>query len=756
MSSLNVENLVTKLSEADFVNYIRSFDIFCAIETFTSAVFDFSTHFQDYCVFHSPAIKLSVRGRRSGGVAVLIRKTLLPYMTRIECNCDNTICFKISKDLLGLDKDLLFVSLYVPPYQSPYYKQSDTNCAIHDLENFLFSLYERGENSYLMVVGDLNARIAEWHLMTDADIGDFGVGGVSADENEKRRSQDKCTNQFGKILIDFCTTFQCTPLNGNHSGDHDGQFTFVSHQGNSVIDYVLVSIDFIYKTSMHFEIGSRVESSHMPLHLNIAKKQTQEQKQKLNSTRENTTRIKWNSEKAEEYKEKINSEESKTKLQEAFELLAVNTESALKKFSDTLLWAAECMRRTVWSDTGTRRDTNRWFDRECLAKKRAARRALNRFQRTGLEADKVAYNLKRTEYKSNIFEKKKEYRTTVHQQLFDNKRNSNKFWDIIKKARQRKRNQPEIDISDWESHLKNVLGHTSPDKEQTQTHANPENDTNETFVPELDNPIKEHEVRQAIKNLKTGKACGLDDICGEFLKHADSLVVPFLTNLFNRLYDASHFPVDWCKSVIIPLLKKGDDKNPDNYRGISLLSVVSKVFTAILNKRLYTWAEHEKKISKEQAGFRKGYSTVDHIFTLTSMITKKLNSKRGGKVYVAFVDYKKAFDTVNREALWDVLQKLKTSSKIIRILKAMYNSVKSCVRWGANLSQFFECPQGVKQGCLLSPLIFSLLISEVAEYVRKNGKHGIQLLSSLEEIFLLLFADDIVLVSSTPSGLQTR
>ena len=67
------------------------------------------------------------------------------------------------------------------------------------------------------MVGDLNARIAEWHLMTD--IGDFGVGGVSADEKEERRSQDKCTNQFGKTLTDFCTAFQCTPLNGNNSGD---------------------------------------------------------------------------------------------------------------------------------------------------------------------------------------------------------------------------------------------------------------------------------------------------------------------------------------------------------------------------------------------------------------------------------------------------------------------------------------------------------------------------------------------------------
>ena len=130
------------------------------------------------------------------------------------------------------------------------------------------------------------------------------------------------------------------------------------------------------------------------------------------------------------------------------------------------------------------------------------------------------------------------------------------MWDNIRKARQTKPDQPETDISDWESHFKNILGHTSPVKKQTQTHANAANDTNETFVPELDDPITEHEVRQAITNLKTGKACRLDDICGEFLKHADSLVVPFLTNIFNRLFEASYFPLDWCKSVIIPLLKR--------------------------------------------------------------------------------------------------------------------------------------------------------------------------------------------------------
>ena len=77
------------------------------------------------------------------------------------------------------------------------------------------------------------------------------------------------------------------------------------------------------------------------------------------------------------------------------------------------------------------RDTNRWYDRDCLQKKRDARRALNRFQKTGLEVDKATYREKRSEYKSTISEKKKQYKITIHQALLDNKRNSNKFWETV-------------------------------------------------------------------------------------------------------------------------------------------------------------------------------------------------------------------------------------------------------------------------------------------------------------------------------------
>ena len=221
--------------------------------------------------------------------------------------------------------------------------------------------------------------------------------------------------------------------------------------------------------------------------------------------------------------------------------------------------------------------------------------------------DKATYREKRSEYKSTISEKKKQYKITIHQALLDNKRNSNKFWETVRSVRRRRKKQPEIDIKIWQNHFQTILGQVEKhDRSQTQAKDDVQGSNSERFIPELDNPITEQEVRQAIKNLKTGKTSGLDNICADFLKYAEHFVVPFLTKLFNKLYYTSYFPLDSCKSVIIPLFKKGKDSNPDNYRGISLLSIVSKVFTAILNKRLYAWAENEEKISKEQAGFRKG------------------------------------------------------------------------------------------------------------------------------------------------------
>ena len=321
---------MTKVSEPDFGSYITSFEIFCAIETFTSTLFDFSTHCANHLVLPSTAIKLSARGRRSGGVAVSIDKSLMPFVTPINCSYDN-ICIKRSKAAVGLDKDVIFVAVYIPSYQSPYYKQTDTNCSIHHLEDFLLNLYQTGEDAYLVVCADLNARIGEWGFLTDDET---DLLGNEIGRDSTRKSQDKNTDQFGKVLIDFREMFHCIPLNGNHSGDVDGYFTFISEQGNSAIDDCVVSSDFVCKTDMHSEVGSRVETSHMPIQLSIDSKQLQQEKKKKRAKEtkiESMTKIKWDQEKAEEFHEAVSSETSKESIQEAFGLMETSVESALKK-----------------------------------------------------------------------------------------------------------------------------------------------------------------------------------------------------------------------------------------------------------------------------------------------------------------------------------------------------------------------------------------------------------------------------------------
>ena len=138
------------------------------------------------------------------------------------------------------------------------------------------------------------------------------------------------------------------------------------------------------------------------------------------------------------------------------------------------------------------------------------------------------------------------------------------------------------------------------------------------------------------------------------------------------------------------------------------------------------------------------------------MASNCLYGAKRSKLYAAFIDFRKAFDTVHREQLWDILNKIGVSTKMLKMLKAMYSSVKAMVKHGFEKSSEINCPRGVRQGCLLSPLLFSLLVAEIAYQVAEGGRAGYQLVPGAQEIFALLFADDMVLLSLTPIGLQTQ
>ena len=138
--------------------------------------------------------------------------------------------------------------------------------------------------------------------------------------------------------------------------------------------------------------------------------------------------------------------------------------------------------------------------------------------------------------------------------------------------------------------------------------------------------------------------------------------------------------------------------NPDNYRGITLLSCFSKLFTSVLNNRLTEYIDELGLMGEEQTGFRHDYSTMDRVFVLKNLIDLYLNKRK--RLYCAFVDYRKAFDTVNRTFLWLKLLSNNIDGNIFIVIFNLYNEAKSCIMntFTKHLSPFFLCNIGVRQG----------------------------------------------------------
>ena len=149
------------------------------------------------------------------------------------------------------------------------------------------------------------------------------------------------------------------------------------------------------------------------------------------------------------------------------------------------------------------------------------------------------------------------------------------------------------------------------------------------------------------------------------------------------------------------------------------------------------WVQENNITGEHQAGFKKGYSTVDHLFTLLAFVQKQFSLNR--KLYVAFIDFEKAFDSINRHILWPILLKNKIKGKLYDCIRSMYESVKCRVRCGSQMTDYINCSVGVKQGDVCSPVLFSLLINELALEVINNGKHGAHFSFDAFELFILLF-----------------
>ena len=213
----------------------------------------------------------------------------------------------------------------------------------------------------------------------------------------------------------------------------------------------------------------------------------------------------------------------------------------------------------------------------------------------------------------------------------------------------------------------------------------------------------------------------MDSITNEFLKAAldSDIFLTLLTNYFNLVLFSGVVPESWTVGVIKPLFKnKGSINDPNNYRGITLLSCCGKLFTSLINNRLTKYFDQKNTIGEEQAGFRADHSVTDHIFVLHSIIEIFLSLKK--RLYCIFIDYEKAFDLVNRTFLWQKLLSTGVGGKVLMVVKDMYKKAKSCVQWKCKMSDYFSCSAGVRQGENLSPLLFSIYLNDLRTFVDKH------------------------------------
>ena len=355
---------------------------------------------------------------------------------------------------------------------------------------------------------------------------------------------------------------------------------------------------------------------------------------------------------------------------------------------------------------------------------------------------------KKRDYKKTELRHKRQYERHEGDMLdYLRRHNPKQFHKYFAKRRTKTSN--DISLNQFVDHFRD-LGSIDYDEMNDD-----DDDDNVHFSPaaydELDVEISDNEVENAISYLKRNTSCGEDCLINELFKDCKDVLLPYLSKLFNSIFVSGYFPESWSKGCIVPVYKKGDINDTNNYRGITLVSCLGKLFTSILNRRLLEWDKKFNIITDAQFGFRPGNSTVDAIFVLQSLINKTLK-KRGGRLYCCFVDYRKAFDLIDRSKLWGKLIKQGINGKMIKIIYSLYENVKSCVKHNGVLSEYFKNDIGLFQGEVLSPILYSLYVNDCEMYFLKE--HCMSFEINMINLFLLMYADDMCLFAQSPSDLQ--
>ncbi len=745
-------------------------DIFCLQETkgqFT---------IRDFKCFNA-----NRKGTSSGGLCTGIRKSLAAGANRVYVpECDDILIIKLKAKFFNLDKDLNLINVYDSPSHGSYKKRMKSNnddfTSTRDHLEECLALIPASED--IVLLGDLNARTSTLNeVLTPCNFRDINVElepPTSWDFSKlpRRNNQDKTLNANGKPFIELLQTTEMIILNGRTVGDIFGSPTCVQRNGISTVDYICVSPRLLQRVR-YFKVGNLTPySDHRPISSAINTNSTENLLQDCPTADLNfisaPRSFKWTKDEqsglgtSELFKAAQNNDSFNQKL-ELLSNKVVSSPSDVNAFNDDVIATLTSLAESVTSQkSGVKRtNKNKWYDWDCRSAKRSVCQVERMKNKTKDDPMKSEYNrhkfyLRKKEYRAQIRAKRGEYLYKLNEKINGHK---NVNWSALKDLSSTYKDPDTFDMYDLVAFHK-FFNDLYSQKCQDPSHSltpdaiRTSNDSDD-WPDELGNLNMEftrEELDAAVNKLQKNKSVSMDLISNEMLKDSKDGLRSIFLKLFNSCLEYGTYP--WNCSITTPLHKKGDKQNPDNYRAITVGSCLGKLYSSLLLARLIEFRKVVCPDPPNQLGFRVGAQCSDHILTLSTIIEKYTKNKKRN-VFACFIDYRKAFDTVCREALMFKLNSLGFHGKFFSCIRSMYNNSKTRIKLVQKLSDTIDVTIGTEQGHPMSPELFKLYIYELSIRLDALSDIGVPLLNGFP-VSHLLWADDLILLALDVISLQKQ
>jgi len=710
----------------------------------------------------------------------------------IDKEIDGILGIELVNRLSGFQS--VYFCCYLSPENSVWGRDSDSFFA-----HLTTQVYLHQDCDLILIGGDFNARIGS----EDDYINEI-------DEVKTRCNIDEVKSGHGEAFIEFLKEARTIVLNGRLNVENDN-FTSTSTRGKAVVDYLITTHDRLSlcenfrvklmsdlinehgleahindtcKAPDHSLLTVYCQCTYFNTEANEQNTEVDEEKSEQNS-RDNVkfynyrnipdnmfSTEEWLRDMAPIIEELLQNRLTQEQVDNMYDSICINVLNEMDKFLEYNLVSTSKVKKRLkiskpfWDNELSQlwKEVSR-TEREylkCKRKDRQFKQLREVFISTRNRFDKLLKNKARQYNYRKI--------TTI-----ENSANTdhNEFWKNIKKLGPHKTHSIPLKVnvggqettelrevkSKWLNDFSQLLNpdDNSDDFDQeflesiTQEKVNIEQNMGNETVDDINEEITVDELNKAVNRLKLKKATGIDSLPNEILKHNN--LQECLLRLFQACFKHGVVPNIWRKALIKPIPKSSskDPLIPLNYRGISLISCVSKLYSSIINSRIVKFCDEQSVLVEEQNGFRRARSCDDHIFSLTSIIENCLNDNKS--TFCAFIDLEKAFDWLNRDLLLHKLLSLNIQGKIYYTIRSLLESTESCITLSSDINTgWFDVKAGVRQGDPLSPTLFSIYINDLVLKMKENCP---TLVFGPHKVNSLLYADDMVLFAETEQDLQT-